>query len=207
VTSGYEKIYSMILPNLAKCNLAENAPRLGAEMTEKGAKLTFLTREYLITNEGVTPSDGLPANVNNLSILIYYVTSDGAGDLSYDFAQLTRLTGMIDGQNNLGSGIMNSPLIREFGGDYEKFKAAMIKLGGTEKPGGPGKRVWHLLVLPKILAQIVFYEADDEFPADIQIMFDRTSPRYLDFECLAFLAGSLIRALFDAAGASDRWSV
>ena len=134
--------------------------------------------------------------MNNLSILIYYITSEGTGELSYDFAQLGRLPGMIAGQNNLASGIMNSPLIREFGGDYGKFREAMLRLGGTEEQGTPtGKHVWRLLVLPKILAQIVFYEADDEFPADIQIMFDKTTPRFLDFECLAFLSGSMVYAM------------
>ncbi|MDR3279339.1 MAG: DUF3786 domain-containing protein [Synergistaceae bacterium] len=203
MTSGYEKIYSTILPKLAECNLAENAPRLGAEATEGGFHISFLRRKYLITNEGVTATDGRPVDVNNRSVIIYYITSNGAGELSYDFALLERLTGMIAGRNDLASGVMHSPLVREFGGDYEKFKTSITKLGGVEEPpSGPGKHVWRLLALPKILSQIVYYEADDEFPADIQIMFDKTSPRFLDFECLAFLSGCMIRALIDEAGAA-----
>ena len=198
MTSGYEKIYSTILPRLAACDLAYNAPRLGAEMTPRGARLSLLGRAYVITNDGVTPEDGLPADVNNLSILVYYITSEGAGELSHEFAPLHRLTGMIDGQNNLASGIMNSPLIREFGGDYAKFADAMARLGGEEDPAPRhGAHAWRLLVLPKILSRIVHYEADEEFGADIQITFDRTAPRFLDFECLAFLAGSMVRALIE----------
>jgi hypothetical protein len=168
-------------------------------------RVTFLGRDYIITNDGVNPEDGLPVDVNNRSVLVYYITSTGTGDFTYDFALLNRLTGMIDGQNNLANGIMNDPLVREFGDNYDRFAAAITSLGGTEIPAsGSGKHVWQLLALPKILSQIVFYEADDEFPADIQIMFDRISPRFLDFECLAFMTGAMIHELIKAGkGASD----
>jgi hypothetical protein len=202
---GHEKIYSMILPKLAECDIVQNGLRLGAAPAERGVRLTFLGRDYIIANDGVAPEDGLPVDVNNRSVLVYYITSNGAGDFTYDFAPLNRLTGMIDGQRNLANGVMNDPLILEFGGNYDKFVTAITSLGGTETPAsGSGKRVWQLLPLPKILSQIVFYEADDEFPADIQIMFDRISPRFLDFECLAVMTGAMIHALIkagkDAAG-------
>jgi hypothetical protein len=117
----------------------------------------------------------------------------------YDFALLHRLTGMIDGQTNLAADWMSDPMIREFGTDPGKFARVMARLGGVEIPEqGSGKRVWQLRPLPRILSQIVFYEADDEFPADIQIMFDKTAPRFLDFECLAFMTGLMIRAIVDA---------
>ncbi|MDR1915157.1 MAG: DUF3786 domain-containing protein [Synergistaceae bacterium] len=193
---GHEQIYSMILPKLAECDIVQNGLRLGATPVENGVRITFLGRDYVITSDGVNPEDGLPADVNHRSLLVYYITSNGTGDFTYDFALLGRLTGMIDGQNNLANGIMNDPLIREFGDNYDKFVTAITSLGGTEVPAsGSGKHVWQLLVLPKILSQIVFYEADDEFPADIQIMFDRTAPRFLDFECLAVMTGAVINEL------------
>ena len=196
MSKGYAAIYRSLLPALAKCNIRENAPRLGGKVVEDGVEMTLLSRKYLITGEGVEPVDGLPVDVNNRSILIYYILSQGAGALSYEFAPLNRLTGLIEGQNTLAGGIMNTPLIREFGGDYRRFQTAAAKIGGVEQPAtGTGKHVWHILALPKILSQIIFYEADDEYPADIQIMFDRTAPRFLEFECLAFLAGSMVKAL------------
>ncbi|MDR1021503.1 MAG: DUF3786 domain-containing protein [Synergistaceae bacterium] len=197
--TGYEKIYAALLPRLAECDLAQNGPRLGGALAGDAVRMPFLGRDYLITNGAVEPEDGKPADVNSLSVLIYYVTSNGAGDFLHDFALLHRLTGMIDGQNNLASGIMDSPLIREFADDYGRFERAMKSLGGVEiLTPSTGKHVWQLLPLPKILSQIVFYEADEEFPADIQIMFDKSAPRFLDFECLAFMTGAMIRAVIKA---------
>ena len=196
---GYDRIYRTLLPRLAECDIAQNGLRLGGQPAGGGVKIPFLGRDYIITKSGVAPEDGKPADVNSLSVLVYYVTSSGAGDFSYDFAPLNRLTGMIDGQNNLSDDIMNGPLIREFKGDYSRFEHAMRSLGGAEIPSsGAGKHVWQLLPLPKILAQLVFYEADEEFPVDIQIMFDKTAPRFLDFECLAFMSGAMIHEIIKA---------
>ncbi len=52
-----------------------------------------------------------------------------------------------------------------------------------------GKHLWKFNVLPKIPLKIVFYEADDEFPTNIQIMLDKTALQFLEFECLAFMVG------------------
>ena len=202
---GYVRIYRTLLPRLAECDIAQNGLRLGGQPAGGGVKIPFLGRDYIITKAGVAPEDGKPADVNSLSVLIYYVTSSGAGDFSYDFAPLNRLTGMIDGQNDLSDGMscispgMNGPLIREFKDDYSRFERAVRGLGGAEiPPSDAGKHVWQLLPLPKILAQLVFYEADEEFPVDIQIMFDKTAPRFLDFECLAFMSSAMIHEIIKA---------
>lgn len=197
---GYGENYRKLLPKLKKPDLIENACRLGASPHGENAIIPFLCRDYIITHNGVEPADGLPASANNRSILIFYATSEGAGELTGEFALLNRLTGMIDGQNSLAKDMMTTPLVREFGDNYNAFAAAVTRLGGTELPAqGSGKHVWQLQVLPKIMVQIVFYEADDEFPAEIQIMFDKATPRFLEFECMAFLTGSMVQALIHCA--------
>ena len=47
-------------------------------------------------------------------------------------------------------------------------------------------------VLPRIPSRVAFYEADDEFPANTQIMLDKSALRFLEFECLAFLGGIIL---------------
>ena len=97
-------------------------------------------------------------------------------------------------------GLLLKPLIREFGDDYEEFQRAARKLGGVlENVSSGGGHGWNFQVLPKILVRLVFYEADDEFPADIQLFFDRSARRFLEFECLAFLTGCFINDLCNAA--------
>ena len=199
MTSGYDEIYRGLLPRLATCDFRETAGRLGGEMTGDGVCIRFLGRDYFIDAGGIEPKDGCPADANTRSVLVYYITSPGAGEPTLDFAPLNRFTGLIEGRNTLTAGIMNLPLIREFGSDYAKFRSAAAKLGGNEQlSSSPGKHIWNIYVLPKILSQIIFYEADEEFPADIQIRFDLVSRRFLEFECLAVLTGCMVKGLLSA---------
>jgi dienelactone hydrolase len=41
--------------------------------------------------------------------------------------------------------------------------------------------------LPKIPILLLFNDADDEFPAQCLLLFERRAEKYLDMECLAIL--------------------
>ncbi len=197
MSSGYDRIYLDLLPRLAQCDLAESARRLGLEVRANGdVAANFCGREFRITHAGVDPTDGLPVDVNYRSVLAHYILSRGRGEPAHSFLPLGRLTGMIDGQKTHAQGLFVRPLIREFGADYDKFEAAARKLGGTpERAPADRGQVWNFPALPKIPVRLVFYHADEEFPADIQLMFDRTAPRFMEFECLAFLSGCFTKGV------------
>ena len=195
---GYDAIYRGLVGRLAECDFRESAQRLGLEYANGQIRVRFLMRDYGITLNGVQPLDGQPVNVNNLSVLLYYVLSQGHGEpenLYIPFQSIPRLTG---GLNTL-TRLMNAPLERYFGEDYQKFRDAALRLGGMEEESGRGKHVWKLYVLPKIPMKIIFYEADEDFPVDIQIMLDNTAIQFLEFECLAFLVGCVVRSLIKTA--------
>lgn len=194
--NGYRENYKKLLPLLKEGDPIENICRLGAEREGDGARIACLGRDFVLTREGVEDRSGLADDTNLRSVLIFYAVSQGAGEPMGDYAPLSRLTGMIEGRNALGADMMTTPLLREFGGDNGRFASAVARLGGQEQPmGSAGKHVWRMLVLPKIPMELVFYEADDEFPAEIQFLYDRSCPRFLEFECLAFLTGSVVKAL------------
>jgi hypothetical protein len=201
MSSGYEQIYLGLKPRLAECDLAESARRLGLSAPSNGeVAVAFCGRDFLITCEGVNPADGEPVDVNYLSVLAYYILSKGSGEPEHTFMPLGRMTGMIDGRNAHDKGLLLKPLIRNFGDHYNSFERAARQLGGVpddvSTDGGHG---WRFQVLPKIPVRLVFYEADEEFPADIQLFFDTSARRFLEFECLAFLSGCFIKALCSEA--------
>lgn len=199
---GYESIYLGLVSNLSGCDLRESASRLGLNYVEGGIQVDFLKRAYRITSAGVEPLDGRPVNVNNRSVLLYYVLSKGQGDPGNSYIPLEsipRITGGLSVQNRL----MNTPLERYFGEEYVKFSEAATKLGGTEEESQLGKHRWRFAVLPKIPLELIFYEADDEFPVSIQIMLEMTALQFLEFECLAFTVGCLVRALIKTAHYGD----
>ncbi|MDA8407567.1 MAG: DUF3786 domain-containing protein [Deltaproteobacteria bacterium] len=199
---GYESIYLGLITKLSECDFHESAERLGLEYVDSAVQISFLKREYRITLDGVEPLDGQPVNVNNRSVLLYYLLSKGQGDPENSFISFESIPRMISGLS-VQSRLMNTPLERYFGNDYVKFSEAAVKLGGIEEEPQLGKHLWRFDVLPKIPLKIVFYEADDEFPVEIQIMLDKTVLQFLEFECLAFLVGCFVRALIKTAQYGD----
>jgi hypothetical protein len=199
---GYDSIYLGLITKLSECDFQDSAERLGLEYVDGGVRVNFLKREYHITLDGVEPLDGQPVNVNNRSVLLYYLLSKGYGEPENTyilFESIPRMLSGLSGQNQL----TNSPLERYFGNDYTKFSEAAVKLGGTEEESQAGKHLWKFHILPKIPLKTVFYDADDEFPVSIKIMLDETSLHFLEFECLAFMVGCFVRALIKTAKYGD----
>ena len=204
MSSGYEQIYESLIPKLSECDLLEVAERLGlSPQPDGGASVNFLGREYEISSRGVNPTDGKPVNVNNRSVLAYYTLSKGVGEPAFSYVPISNLasTGIIFSTNIKW---MTDPLGKTFSGGYVTFSETMCKLGGVfndkSKSGGYS---WLLKVLPKILLQIVYYDGDDEFPCEVQILFDKNASRFMEFECLAFLEGCLVRAMIMTAKTGD----
>lgn len=207
--SSYDIIYEALLPKLAECNLAESAARFNLPIDSDGQiTINFLKRDYLITNTGVIPADGKPVNINNRSILIHYVLSQGTGDPVYLFKHLFRMTTIFSCGDTGKANMMDAPLIKAFGNDVDKLDKTIIKLGGEpELSRDSYSRSWLLEVLPKIPVKFIYREADDDFPVEIQTLFDESAPEFLEFECLAFLCGCLVRAVLKTAeyGSVDGW--
>jgi hypothetical protein len=202
VQRGYDSIYFELITKLSECDFHESAERLGLQYSDDGVQVSFLKREYRITLDGVEPLDGQPVNVNNRSVLLYYLLSKGQGDPENSYIPFESIPRMISGLP-LQSRLMNTPLERHFAKDYVKFSEAALKLGGIEEGAQVSKHLWKFDVLPKIPLKIVFYEADDEFPAEIQIMLDKTALHFLEFECLAFMVGCFVRAIIKTAQYGD----
>jgi Domain of unknown function (DUF3786) len=199
---GYDSIYRGLVARLPGCDLREAADRLSLDYAEGSVRLAFLGRRYRITRDGVRCEDGRSANVNTLSVILYYVLSEGRGDPegSYVLVEaIPRMVGMLGAQSRL----MSTPLERHFANGYAAFSEAAAKLGGIEEESRGGTHLWKFIVFPKIPAKLAFEEADDDFPVGMQIMLDRTAIQFLEFECLAFMVGCLVRALIETAEHGD----
>ncbi|MDR0469939.1 MAG: DUF3786 domain-containing protein [Peptococcaceae bacterium] len=195
MANGYEQIYQSIIHKLAECDFGEAADRLGLAPPINGlVHMLFLGRAYEISAAGVAAPDGLATDPNIRSILVYYITSKGKAEPSYSYSFLHRfISGPLGGQ---GISWMTAPLVREFGNDYPKFCGAMMSLGATyERSPSISEHIWSYRILPKIPMQIVYVEADDEFPCEIQLKLDDVAGQFMEFEQLAFLCGCLVHKL------------
>ena len=196
MSKGYEKNYQGIVYKLADCDFEEAAARLGLDPPVNGVvRIPFLGREYEITSKGVTVTDGLPVHPNYLSSLIFYITSGGSGEPENSYSLLHSF--IPDNVGGFSNGAwMTSSLVREFGNDYGKFSDAVKSLGAVPDVSTGGKdHCWSYRILPKIPIQILYFEADDEFPCEIKLKLDNSAQKFMEFEQLAFLCGCLISTL------------
>ena len=197
--NGYEKTYETIRPLLRDLDIPYTARRLGFDLVSRDEMaVSFLGRRFRVTRAGVSPGDGQPVNVNHRSVLVYYAVSPGTGNPLMDFALPGTFSGGIFSGAATGAGLdwMSAPLRRAYGNDYPAFAVVartlgMIYLGSR----APGEHNWAYRLLPKIPVKVNYYEADDEFPCEVKIYYDKTVTHFFDFEPLAVLNSCFTGAL------------
>ncbi|MBI2305155.1 MAG: DUF3786 domain-containing protein [Chloroflexi bacterium] len=86
--------------------------------------------------------------------------------------------------------VIINPLVRAFGTRREAFVKAAQSLGGTPLSRF-GDAAFYFFALPKLLIACILYLADDELPAEVNILFDASAPRYLPTEDLFCVAEDL----------------
>ncbi|MDR1546899.1 MAG: DUF3786 domain-containing protein [Deltaproteobacteria bacterium] len=188
------------LEGLAGLDVPAQAQALGLEVDEQGrAVMDFLGRRLLISRQGVSSADDRPATVDAQSVAAHYLASQGRGELAGEFVPLGRLTG-INVSMGSPSESLSKPLADKFGDRYELFVQAAEKTGGRHRGLSPaGGQAWDF-GLPKLPVRIEFFEADDEFPAELKLLFDSSANRFVSYECLELLTMCLVVDLLMTAG-------
>ena len=141
--------------------------------------------------------------VGNLS---FSVTEEDLKTMFTEFGEIENVKLIVNnytGQSK-GFGFIEMPDNSEADKAIKALNKKLIdQLGGLEEESQMGKHLWKFIILPKIPLKIIFYDADEEFPVDIQIMLDKTALQFLEFECLAFMVGCFVRALIKTAQYGD----
>ncbi len=81
------------------------------------------------------------------------------------------------------------PLLRRFGNDLEAFRRASLALGGEGLQFGDA--AFRFATLPRIPTACVLWAQDEEFPARMTVMFDRTLARQLPLDVVLALVHCL----------------
>lgn len=85
------------------------------------------------------------------------------------------------------------PLKKVFGQNIAGFDRAAGRLKG--EPAGIGDAGYEFRLFPKVPVRLILYAGDEEFPAEANILFDRSIGRVLSPEDVAWMAGMLVYRL------------
>ncbi len=193
-TGGYDEINQDLLDALKDINLTDAAHVLDLECDASGQiEMTFLGHRYRIGPGTVQRVDGQAVGVHHGSVLAGYILRQGRGEPAGRFVPLDRLTGMVGGRTSSSGSGLEFRLGQAAETSFARFQRAIRTFGG--QPGGEvgeGGTSWIVNLLPNIPVQVIVYAGDDEFPANVQLLFDARATNFLEFEFLAVLASIFV---------------
>jgi hypothetical protein len=186
--SNYDKILDDLLASLRQTGASANAAFLGGVVRGDKAYVPLFGREWCVEDNGFY-KDGKRLDTIGSILMARYLLQGGAAQIA------PQMNGSWLPYRDLRDGAqfasyikahLEEPMARTFSGRPDVLRGRLEALGA--RPYGAEIRADLVLVvepLPKVPVLCLFWDADDEFPASFQFLFDGAAQTYLDLECLA----------------------
>lgn len=206
--SVFQKNYREYLEQISKIDFRIIADKLGASISNDEMIIPFLGQAYKISSQGILNPVGKKPAYSVCVVLCKYIllcpTHDPTKDDWVAFKDFKDAAPLVTSFSNT----TERAIAKEFSGRIDTLASACKSLGGFQ---AEAELSYDLIImlhpLPKVPVLLLFNDADDEFPADCKVLFERRAEHYLDMECLAILgnilADYLKRAAFEPPEAPD----
>lgn len=180
----------------AELKPANAAERIGAFWNQEASEfnLSFLGSDASITypDYDVTIA-GRPSPPHIAALLVYHLAlSDG----SQPTGSLISLAELPDASFYVTAfrGYTGAKIVRHFAAQPERLQGAVEQLKGASV-SGLGDRAWTILTLPRVPVTLLWWDADEEFEARAELLFDTTASRHLTTDGCAVLGSWLATML------------
>ena len=165
--------------------------RTGATYEDGTYGITFLGAVYEIRLPDVVfTREGTPTIVEVL--ILHYLTTAENKPAGGEFISFSNIPNGMFYFKSFKQRALDK-LVSKFGKKPEQLVAAAAVLGGTTWTAGEYSFI--IPVFPKVNLVVQLFEADDEFPAEANILFSDNIVNFLPVEDTAFLGGYLVGAL------------
>ena len=197
----FDQIYQDYLKRLGQIDLQTIANKMGTEIEGDSILIPLFGQPYSVSPKGILDlSQKEPIHSVKVVLcqyLLHMPASQPEGEdwVSYkDFKDATPFVGGF--QSNTERAIA-----KNFAGRLEALRRACLHLGGKDPSLNWG---YQLSVkfdpLPHVPILLLFNDADEEFPAQCLLLFERRAEKYLDMESMAILAWLLTDYLNQSLG-------
>ena len=195
--------YAVMLESARKlfleCDMERGCRRVGQTLTETEIPVRILGEIYTLrrADARLFAPDGTEADFETaMSVYDLLGRSSAAPQLSGQYVPTMELHGIM-GSNSVHEDL-GSERARPFAGKAGALDAACRRLGGVR--AGKGDVSYTLPVFDCFPVQLRFWEADEEFPAQLQFFFDRRALDFLHYETLWYVSHFLTRRLLAELG-------
>ena len=181
----------------------EIAERFSLPMCGNDLMIVFLGESYRIsaeTGELLCCSDGREADFNTgMTIFDMLANPNGRPVLSGRWCDHSNFNA-VRGGTLTGELKLSDKTAQCFAGKTQALRRACAAIGARETAGGDYSCM--LPLFPFFPLRLRFYDADEEFPAKLQLLWDENTPRCLHYETTFYAAGAVFARLAGIAGVS-----
>ena len=199
-SSVFEETYTNYLARIDGLDFKNIADRLGAEMVGEELIIPFFGNPLKVSTAGISEPSGSRPNFSVCVVLFKYLLLCPDHDpvendwVSFkDFKDSAPFAGAFFNYTEV-------PLAKYFSGRLKNLEAACRRIQGHPPAATFSYDLcMQFNALPKIPVLLLFNDADEEFPAQCAVLFERRAENYLDMECLAMVGMLLFEYLKQAA--------
>ena len=162
--------------------------------------VTLLGEKYRIERSSgcVLCGDGLADPREALIVLDMVCNNVGAPVMTGTWCSMAETSGA---SNSPGTSALFDEKIATFTGRTEELRAACEAIGGRAVAGGEVS--FEIEVFEGFRTWLQFWDADDEFPAQLTFLWDKSTRLYLHFETLWYIMYSILDKLIAHVDAAD----
>ena len=197
----FEDHYQDYCRQIAAVDLASIKDRLQIKVDGKIARVVFFHQTYQVSGHGIFDEGNKTADYVTCVILSKYLLL--CPDQLYldkdwctfrDFKKESHFT-----NTNYFISDTTQRIISHFSGRLTDLKAACRKINGADQQMDLAYDLSvAFTVLPRLSLLLLVNDADDDFPADCRVLFQRQGEYYLDPESLAMTSGLLAKKIIQA---------
>jgi len=203
----YRQAFDLACQQLKGLDLRERAEKSGAHFEKRPhgkegqISLNFFNAGYVVDLPDllITSTEKKVVSLVAKIILLHYLIKADGRPLSHQLLPYKEIPGGM-----LYAGVFArravEPLIPVFGQSPEAFLDAGFRLGGRKAEYGDVSFV--LPALPRIPMTYIIWKGDKEFPATIQLLFDKSVEGYLSLEDIV-VVGEMATSRLTALGRVD----
>ncbi len=182
--SNYDRIRHDLFAIALDSGAARNAVSLGGTADGERVSVPVFQRECEVRSDDIYLNGRPLDTVGSILVLRYLMQSGGAG-LHHVWLPYRDLKDGGPFSVYIKTHIEDR-IAREFSARDAVLRQRLAAVGGVSyEDGVAGDLVMLLHPLPRVPVLCVFNDADDEFPAAFQFLFDGSAPEFLDLESLA----------------------
>ncbi len=193
--SVFKETYQNYLDQIGEIDLYSRSEKLGGCVEKNEMVISFFGQPYRISSQGIKDPSGKQPPMGICVVLCKYLL------LCPEIPSLDReWVSFRDFKNTapLVHSFINhteQPIARNFSGCLKELAAVCENLGGNDPNMDLSYQlIMKLYPLPKVPVLLLFDDADEEFPAQCKVLFERRAEHYLDPECLA-IVGTILNGI------------